>query len=148
MKVILQREVDKLGAPGDVVAVADGYARNYLMPKGLAVAATKGAVRHAERLRQAHEKHVRRAVEEATELATRLSTATLRMGAKVGEEGRIFGSITVADITEEIQRSTGVAVDRRAVHLPEPIRSVGTHEVAIHLHPEVNAVVTVEVVPQ
>lgn len=148
MKVILQREVDKLGAPGDVVAVADGYARNFLMPKGLAVPATKGAVRHAERLRHAHEKHVRRAVEEASEVAGRLSATPLRIGAKVGEEGRIFGSITVGDVADEIQRSTGVAVDRKDIHLPEPIRSVGTHEVAIHLHPEVNTVVTVEVVPQ
>jgi large subunit ribosomal protein L9 len=148
MKVILQREVDKLGAPGDVVAVADGYARNYLMPKGLAIAATKGAVRHADRLRQAHEKHVRREVEEATQLAARLSSSAFRIGAKVGEEGRIFGSVTVADISAEIQRSIGVAVDRKDIHLPEPIRSVGAHEVAIHLHPEVNAVVTVEVVPE
>jgi large subunit ribosomal protein L9 len=148
MKVILQREVDKLGAPGDVVAVADGYARNYLMPKGLAIAATKGAVRHAERLRQAHEKHVRRAVEEATELAARLSSSAFRIAAKVGEEGRIFGSITVADVADQIQRSTGVRVDRKDIHFPEPIRSVGTHEVAIHLHPEVNAMVTVEVVPE
>lgn len=148
MKVILQREVDKLGAPGDVVAVADGYARNYLMPKGLAIPATKGAVRHADRLRQAHEKHVSRAVEEATGMAARLSSTALRIGARVGEEGRIFGSITVADIADEIRRSAGVAIDRKDIHLPEPIRSVGTHEVAIHLHPEVNAVVTVEVVPE
>jgi large subunit ribosomal protein L9 len=148
MKVILQREVDKLGVPGDVIAVADGYARNYLMPKGLAIPATKGAVRHAERLRQAHDKHVRRAVEEATGMATRLSSAALRIGARVGEEGRIFGSITVGDVADEIQRSVGVSIDRKDIHLPEPIRSVGTHEVTIRLHPEVNAVVTVEVVPK
>jgi large subunit ribosomal protein L9 len=147
MKVILQREVDKLGVPGDVIAVADGYARNYLMPKGLAIPATKGAVRHAERLRHAHDKHVRRAMEEATGLADRLSSAALRIGAKVGEEGRIFGSITVGDVADEIQRSAGVTIDRKDIHLPEPIRSVGTHEVTIRLHPEVNAVVTVEVVP-
>jgi large subunit ribosomal protein L9 len=148
MRVILQREVDKLGAPGDVVVVADGYARNYLMPKGLAVPASKGAVRHAERLRQAHEKHVRRNLEEATGLAERLSAAPLRITAKAGEEGRIFGSITVADIAEELERSVGAPIDRKQIHLSEAIRSVGTHEVTVHLHPEVNAVITVEIVPQ
>lgn len=148
MKVILQREVDKLGAPGDVVVVADGYARNYLMPKGLAVPASKGAVRHAERLRHAHEKHLRRTLEEATGLAERLSSAPLRISAKAGEEGRLFGSITVADIADELERSSGAPIDRKRVHLPEPIRSIGTHEVTVHLHPDVNAVVTVEVVPQ
>jgi large subunit ribosomal protein L9 len=148
MKVILQREVDKLGAPGDVVVVADGYARNFLMPKGLAVPASKGAVRHAERLRHAHEKHLRRTLEEATGLAERLSSAPLRISAKAGEEGRLFGSITVADIADELERSSGASIDRKRVHLPEPIRSIGTHEVTVHLHPDVNAVVTVEVVPQ
>jgi large subunit ribosomal protein L9 len=148
MKVILQREVDKLGAPGDVVVVADGYARNFLMPKGLAVPASKGAVRHAERLRHAHEKHLRRTLEEATGLAERLSSAPLRISAKAGEEGRLFGSITVADIADELERSLGASIDRKRVHLPEPIRSIGTHEVTVHLHPDVNAVVTVEVVPQ
>jgi large subunit ribosomal protein L9 len=148
MRVILQREVDKLGAPGDVVVVADGYARNFLMPKGLAVPASKGAVRHAERLRQAHEKHLRRTVEEATGLAERLSAAPLRITAKAGEEGRIFGSITVADIAEELERSAGAPIDRKQIHLSEVIRSVGRHEVTVHLHPEVNAVITVEIVPQ
>lgn len=146
MKVILQREVEKLGSPGDVVSVADGYARNYLMPKGLAVPASKGAVRHAVRLRQAHEKHVHRALEEARELADRLASTPLRLTAKAGEEGRIFGSITVADIAGEMERA-GVTVERKRISLPEPIRSVGSHEVTVHLHPEVNAVVTVEVVP-
>jgi large subunit ribosomal protein L9 len=148
MKVILQREVDKLGSPGDVVVVADGYARNYLMPKGLAVPASEGAVRHAERLRQAHEKVLRRALEEARETADRLVSAPLRIPAKVGEEGRIFGSITVADIAKVLQGTTGIALDRKRIHLPEPIRSVGRHEITVHLHQDVNAVVTVEVVPQ
>lgn len=146
MKVILQREVDKLGAPGDVVTVADGYARNYLMPKGLAVPASKGAVKHSERLRQAHEKHVRRSLEEARGVAERLSAASLRITAKAGEEGRIFGSITVADVADELQRTSGVTIDRKRIHLPEPIRSVGTHEVTVHVHPEVDATVTIEVV--
>jgi large subunit ribosomal protein L9 len=148
MKVILQRTVDKLGSPGDVVSVADGYARNYLMPKGLAIPASKGAVRHSARLRQAHEKHLRRGLEEAQEAASRLGAAPLRIAAKAGEEGRIFGSITVGDVAEEIERSLGMTIDRKRIHLPDPIRSVGTHDVTVHLHPEVSAVMTVEVVPQ
>jgi large subunit ribosomal protein L9 len=148
MRVILQREVENLGAPGDVVAVADGYARNYLMPRGLALPASKGAVRHAERLREAHEKHVRRAVEEAKVVADRLTSSPLRIASRAGADGRLFGSITVADLADEIQRVSGQEVDRRRIHVAEPIRSVGTHEVAVHLHPEVNATVTVEIVPE
>ena len=148
MRVILQREVDKLGAPGDVVNVADGYARNYLIPQGLAAPAAKGAVRHAERLKRGHQERVRHEVEEARAAAGRLSAAPLRMPARVGEEGRLFGSITAADVALAIQRSVGVAIDRKRIQLAEPIRSIGTHEVVVQLHPEVSATVTIEAVPQ
>ncbi|MGH2573413.1 MAG: 50S ribosomal protein L9 [Actinomycetota bacterium] len=148
MRVILQREVENLGAPGDVVAVADGYARNYLMPRGLAIPASKGAVRHAERLRQAHEQHVGRALDEARAVAERLTSRPLRIPTRVGADGRLFGSITVADLADEIQKVSGQEIDRRRIHVAEPIRSVGTHEVVVHLHPQINAAVTVEVVPE
>jgi large subunit ribosomal protein L9 len=147
MKIILQQPVDKLGAPGDVVDVADGYARNYLIPRGLAMTASKGAVRHAGRLKQTHDKRVQQAVTEANATAERLGTAPLRISSRAGEDGRLFGSITVADVAEAIEKSTGVSIDRKRIHLAEPIRSVGTHEVTVHLHPEVNASVSVEVVP-
>lgn len=147
MKIILQREVDKLGAPGDVVDVADGYARNFLIPRGLAAPASKGAVRHSDRLRQAHQKKVRADLEAAQATAARLTTATLRVPAKAGEDGRLFGSITVQHLAEEIEKAVGVQIDRRHL-VAEPIRSTGTHEVTVHLHPEVNATVTVEVVAQ
>ena len=148
MKIILQREVDKLGVPGDVVEVADGYARNFLVPKGLAMPASKGAVRHAERLRRAHDERVGKAVSEAQEVAAKLSGAPVRLTARAGEEGRLFGSITAGDVAEELERTSGVPIDRKRVNLVDPIRSLGTHEVTIHLHPEVNATVTVEVVPE
>jgi large subunit ribosomal protein L9 len=148
MRVILQREVDKLGAPGDVVEVADGYARNFLVPRGLAAPATKGGIKHAERLRTAHQERVRKAVTEARALADKLSATPLRIPAKAGEEGRLFGSITAADIAEELSKRVGETLDRKRVQLAEPIRSVGRHEVGVHLHPEVNASVTVEVVAQ
>jgi len=146
MKVILQKPVDKLGVPGDVVDVADGYARNFLIPRGMAMTASKGAVRHAGRLKQAHTKRVEQAVTEARELAARLAVAPLRISSRAGEDGRLFGSVTVIDIAAAIEQTAGVTVDRKRIHLPEPIRSVGTHEVAVHLHPDVDASVVVEVV--
>lgn len=147
MRVILQKPVENLGAPGDVVEVADGYARNYLVPRGLAVKATKGAMRHAESLRRAHEARVAKARAEAEAAAQRITAAALRIPAKVGEEGKLFGSITAEQIAEEIERQTGVAVDRHDVRLEQPIRSVGVHEVRVHLFAGVDPVVQVEVVP-
>jgi large subunit ribosomal protein L9 len=147
MKIILHKEVEKLGAPGDVVDVADGYARNFLIPRGMAALASKGAIRHADRLRQAHEKRTRADLEAAQAIAERLSAAPLRVSAKAGEDGRLFGSITVPHLAEEIEKLVGVPIDRRSL-VAEPIRSTGTHEVTVHLHPDVNATVTVEVVAQ
>jgi large subunit ribosomal protein L9 len=145
MKIILQKEVDKLGAPGDVVSVADGYARNFLIPKGLAAPAVKGAVKHAERLRKTHEERVRKDVAVAQALADRLAGGPLRINARAGDDGRLFGSITAADVAEELTRA-GNEIDRKRIHLDEPIRSIGAHEVTVHLHPEINATVTVEVI--
>jgi large subunit ribosomal protein L9 len=146
MKIILQQPVDKLGAPGDVVEVADGYARNFLIPRGMAMTASKGAIRHAVRLKQAHDKRVQHDVTEARGVAERLAAAALRIPSRAGEDGRLFGSITVADVAEAIQETSGITVDRKRIQLAEPIRSVGSHEVTVHLHPEVIASVTVEVV--
>ena len=147
MKVILQKPVDKLGVPGDIVDVADGYARNYLMPRGLAVRASKGGVKHVESLRRAHTTRVSQAQAEAQEVADRLTATPIKVRARVGEEGRLFGSVTAAELAEEIERQTGVKVDRRDVHLDEPIRSVGVHEVTVHLFADVDPVVPVEVEP-
>jgi large subunit ribosomal protein L9 len=145
MKVILQREVDKLGVPGDLVDVADGYARNFLVPRGMAIPASKGAVRHSESLRRAHGERVAKARTEAEALAERIAGSPLKVKAKAGEGGRLFGSVTAADLAEELERQTGEKVDRRMIHLEEPIRSVGVHEVTVHLHPEVNAALAVEI---
>jgi large subunit ribosomal protein L9 len=147
MKVILQKPVDKLGAPGDIVEVADGYARNYLMPRGLAVKATKGGVRHIESLKRAHSVRVDRAKAEAEQVASRLIATPIRVKAHVGEEGKLFGSVTASELAEEIHRQAGVRVDRHDIHLDEPIRSVGAHEVRVHLFAEVDPVISVEVEP-
>jgi large subunit ribosomal protein L9 len=145
MKVILQKPVDKLGVPGDVVDVADGYARNYLMPRGLAVKATKGGVKHVDSLKRAHAVRVNAAKAEAYQLAARLTAKPVRVSAHAGEEGKLFGSVTASDIAKAIDDQAGIRVDRHDVHLDEPIRSVGTHEVRVHLFPEVDPVVSVEV---
>ena len=145
MKVILQKTVERLGDPGDVADVADGYARNFLIPRGLAVRAEKGAVRHAESLKRAHRARTKAQKGEFEAIAARIIQAPIVVTARAGEEGKLFGSVTAADIAAALSAETGVAVDRRDVHLDEPIRSVGTHEVTVHLHPEVDPVITIDV---
>lgn len=148
MKIILQRAVEKLGTPGEVVEVADGYARNYLLPRGFAITATKGAVRHSERLKTAHDQKVAKSKTESEAFAEQLAGVPVRIEAQAGEEGKLFGSITAERIAEELTNAVGRPVDRKKIHLEEPIRSIGTHQVSIHLHPEVDATVTVEVIAQ
>ncbi len=145
MKVILQKTVERLGEPGDVADVADGYARNFLIPRGLAVRAEKGAVRHAESLKRAHQSRTKAQKGEFEAIAARIIQTPVVVTARAGEEGKLFGSVTAADIAEALSAETGVAVDRRDIHLDEPIRSVGTHEVTVHLHPEVDPVITIDV---
>ena len=145
MKVILQKPVDKLGAPGDIVEVADGYARNYLMPRGMAVKATRGGVKHVDSLKRAHTSRTNKAKAEAEQLASRLIATPIRVSAHAGEEGKLFGSVTASDVAEAIEAQAGIRVDRHDVHLDEPIRSVGTHEVRVHLFAEVDPVISVEV---
>ncbi len=147
MKVILQKPVDKLGVPGDIVEVADGYARNYLMPRGLAVRASKGGVRHIDSLKRAHTTRVSKAKAEAEVVATRITGTPIVVRARVGEEGKLFGSVTAAEIAAEIERQAGLVVDRHDVHLDEPIRSIGVHEVRVHLFAEVDPILSVEVQP-
>ena len=145
MKVILQKPVDKLGAPGDIVEVADGYARNYLMPRGMAVKATKGGVNHVESLKRAHAVRTNAAKAEAEQLASRLIGTPITIAAHAGEEGKLFGSVTANDVAEAIDKQAGIRVDRHDVHVDDAIRSVGTHEVRVHLFTGVDPVVTVTV---
>jgi large subunit ribosomal protein L9 len=148
MRIILQREIEKLGVPGDIVEVKDGYARNYLLPRGLAIPASRGAVKHAERLREAHHSRVEKARVEAETLAADLAKTRLRVASKAGEDGKLFGSVTAQDLADELSRATGQPIDRKRIHLDEPIRSLGTHEVDVHLHPDIDTKVTVEVVQE
>ena len=149
MKIILQKPVDKLGNPGDITEVADGYARNYLIPRGMAVKAEKGAMRHAETLKRSHQNRLTRQKGEYEALASKLiSGGPLVIPARAGDEGKLFGSVTAADIVAVIASRIEYEVDRRDVRLDDPIRSTGTHEVKVKLFPEVEPILTVEVVPE
>lgn len=145
MKVVLQKPVEKLGVPGDVVDVADGYARNYLVPRGIAVKATKGMVRHEQSLKRAHETRVAKGKIEAEAVASKLTATPLQVSARAGEEGKLFGSITAENLAQAIRQQTGIEIDRHDVHLTEPIRSIGVHEVKVKLYHEVEPIISVEV---
>jgi large subunit ribosomal protein L9 len=147
MKIILQKPVEKLGLPGDVVEVADGYARNYLVPRGMAVKAQKGAVKQVDTLKRAHSARLSKERVEFEAIAAQLVAAgVISISANAGEEGKLFGSVTAADIATAVATKTGVTLDRKDIHLDEPIRSVGTHEVRVHLFLDVDPVITIEVV--
>jgi large subunit ribosomal protein L9 len=125
MKVILQKPVDKLGNPGDVAEVADGYARNYLIPRGMAVKAEKGALKHADSLKRAHFARLSKEKGEFEAIASRLIAAgPVRIEARAGEEGRLFGSVTAADIAEAVAAQSGIELDRKDVHQVEPVLTV------------------------
>ena len=146
MKVILRADVANVGRKGDVLDVADGFARNYLVPKGLALRASAGALAQAATMRRARDTRDLRDREAAEAVAGRLAGVALRLPAKAGAEGRLFGSVTTADVADALAAQAGVEVDRRRVHLDEPIKSLGTHEAVLRLHAEVEVRVPVEVV--
>ena len=146
MKVILANDVEKLGNKGDVVTVADGYARNYLIPKGFAMFATKGSLRQAEVMQRARAEKAERDKQEAAGRVASLAASPVYISARAGEEGRLFGSVTKADVARAIEDQLEQTVDRHQIRLDDPIRSLGSHQVEVHLHEEVNALVTVEVI--
>ena len=148
MRVILKREVAGLGRPGDVKDVADGYAQNFLLPRGLAIEATAGEMKVLARARDAKRAKQDRAHADAEDLAKRLSETTLVFKLKAGEQGKTFGSVTNKDIAEALQRQHKVDVDRTKVHLPEPLKSLGVHKVEIRLLTDVRANVTVAIEPE
>ncbi len=148
MKVILTRDVPNLGRAGDVKTVADGYASHYLIPHGLAVRATPGALKETQLRQTAETRRERRLASRAEALAERLRGITLRFEAKAGEKGHLYGSITPSDIAEALERATGEQFDKRKHILSEPIRQIGRHVVQVRLRPDVVAEVRVVVVPE
>jgi large subunit ribosomal protein L9 len=145
MKVVLREDVDHLGHKGDLLEVADGYARNFLVPRGLAMKATKGIVAQADAMRRSRSARDARDQAAASEIAARLDAATIRLGVRAGEGGKLFGSVTSTDVAEAVQAQTGIDVDRRVIDLPEPIKELGTATVSVRLHPEVIATLHLEV---
>jgi large subunit ribosomal protein L9 len=146
VKIILSDDIENLGQRGDLVTVADGYARNYLIPKGKALLATKGALRQAEMMRRARLDREQKAKEAAASKVATLAAAPVYISARAGEGGRLFGSVTKSDVARGIEEQLGEVVDRHNVVLDDPIRVLGTHQVEVKLHEEVNALVTVEVI--
>ncbi len=147
MRIILTHDVDDLGHKGDVVDVADGYARNYLVPRSFAIKATDGALRQAETMRLAGEEALAAAKDEAETFAQSLTGTRVVIAANAGDEGKLFGSIGEADIAAAITKFTGIEVDPKLVVLDAPIKDIGLHEVALQPHREVQFMVTLDVIP-
>lgn len=145
MRVVLRTDLDNLGKRGDIREVADGYARNYLLPKGHAIVAGKGVDGQANAMRRARDKRDARDREAAESVARTLVPAVIRIPARAGAEGKLFGSVTAADVVEAVEAQTGVTLDRRRLHLEEPIKTLGTHEVPVKLHADVEFRITVEI---
>jgi large subunit ribosomal protein L9 len=147
VKIVLRADVDNLGNKGDLVEVAPGYARNYLVPKGLAMPASSGVAKQAESMRRSRQVRDRREKEGAEATARQLAAKRIEIKARSGEGGRLFGSVTSTDIAEAVEAQTGVKLDRRKLSV-EPIKTLGTHEVPVRLHSEVEVPVTIEVISQ
>ncbi len=148
MKVVLREDVDHLGLKGDVLEVADGYARNFLVPRGLAMRASKGSVAQAASMRRNRDARERRDREAAEAVAAQLRGQRVEVKARAGEGGRLFGSVTAADVADAVQSQLRVEVDRRRVQLDEPLKELGDVDVVIRLHAGVDASVTVAVISQ
>jgi large subunit ribosomal protein L9 len=146
VKVILRSDVSDVGKKGDIVEVADGFARNYLVPKGFALKATNGNIQQAGSMRRSRDIRDAKDRGAAEEVAQSLVPKVITVKAKAGAEGRLFGSVTSSDVAAAVQDQTGIELDRRRLHLDEPIKSLGTHQVPTRLHPEVEFAITVEVV--
>ncbi len=147
MKVILTKDVEDLGQKGDVVDVADGYARNYLVPRSLGVKASAGNLKQAEKMRQVRIETERRAREEADRIKDALTGTRVVIAARAGDEGKLFGSIGPADVAQAIKTFVGLDVPRSSIVVQPPIRAIGLHEVTVRTHPEVEFQVALDVVP-
>ena len=147
MKVILKEDIKKIGSMGQIVTVADGFARNYLVPKGLAVQANiknMKSLEHAKKVIQEKAKKVKTSVQD---FADRLSKITLVIKTKAGDEGKLFGSVTTMDIAEQL-KNEGIEIDKKKISLDEPIKRIGTYAVSVRLHPEVDTQINLQVVEE
>lgn len=146
MKVVLRTDVDGVGKKGDILEVADGFARNFLIPKGRAIKATDGVVNQAAAMRRSRDLKDAKDREGAETVARTLVPLVIKINARAGTEGRLFGSITAQDIVDAVAAQSGVDLDRRKLQMDDPIKTVGTHQVPVRLHSDVQFPVTIEVV--
>ncbi len=148
MQVILKQDVEKIGRRGDIIEVSRGYVRNFLMPRGLAEMATPSKLEEVRREMEEAEERDQRMAERANEIAQTLNKSVITIEARTGEDERLFGSVTAANIASAIEKARDVRIDRRRIKLEEPIKSLGTHQVPVQVHGEIEASVKVIVVPK
>jgi large subunit ribosomal protein L9 len=146
VKLILTQEVGRLGGPGDVVEVRDGYGRNYLVPRGFAIPWTKGGEKQVASIRRARDSRQIRDLGHAKEVRGQLESLSVRLAARAGDSGRLFGSITAVDIAGAVKSAGGPDLDRRRIQMPGHIKSLGSYDVTVSLHSEVTAKISVTVV--
>ncbi len=146
MKVILRADISGLGKRGDIVEVSDGHGRNYLLPRGLGIKASDGAVAQAATMRRRRDLRDAADREAAQTIASTLVAKIIEIKAKSGAEGRLFGSVTAADVAKAVEDQTGIAIERRKLAVPDHIKSVGEHSVTVKLHNDVQFDVTINVV--
>jgi large subunit ribosomal protein L9 len=147
MKLILTQEVTGLGGPGDVVEVKDGYGRNYLVPRGVAIKWTKGAEKTVESIRASRNARAVRDLDQAADIKAKLEAQPVSLKVRAGEGGRLFGAVTAGEIAAALSEQSGAQVDKRTIALGNPIKSLGAHEVSVKLHDEVSATVALNVIP-
>lgn len=147
MRLILTADVADLGNRGDVVDVAEGYARNYLLPRKKAMKASESALQRAESVRETRIAEEKKAKEEAEAIASQLVGSRVVIAAPAGDEGQLYGSVTVVDVAEGIKRFTGIELDKGSIELAEPVKAIGLHEVNVKLHADVQFPLTLDVIP-
>jgi large subunit ribosomal protein L9 len=146
MKLILTQEVPNLGAPGDVVDVKDGFGRNYLMPRGLAIRWTRGAEKQIDSIKKARSVREVRDLDHADEIRQQLEELTIRIPAQAGSSGRLFGAVSVSDIVDAVKSAGGPDIDKRRIQMTSPVKTVGSHQVSVKVHDDVTATLNLEVV--
>ncbi len=147
MKLILTQDVNGLGAPGDIVEVRDGYGRNFLLPRGMALPWSRGGEKQISTIKRSQDARAIRDLGHANEVKAQLASLSVTLEVRAGDAGRLFGAVTVSDIVDAVAAAGGPALDKRSVQLTAPIKTVGAHSVTVALHPEVDAEVEVDVVP-
>ena len=148
MKLILTAAVPKLGTAGDVVEVKDGYGRNFLVPRGFAIRWTRGGEKQIEGIKRSRDAREIRGADHAQDVRTELEALAVELPVRAGDTGKLFGAVTATDVIGAIKKAGGPSIDKRAVQIGKPIKTVGAHQVTVRLHPEVTATVNVEVVAE